>query len=146
MDTFCLIAFIPCILIAIWLLIELRKYVGVSKKLSVVKKRYHKYKDQDDQWGYETEDDYVQSIPPPQTTQRRGYGQDDHDFYDDNNAEYSYNHRSREYPGVRDTSSYDDYYEDDYGRYEEPRNKPRKRRTRKVPAGRPRRAGKGRRY
>jgi hypothetical protein len=62
MSNFCLIAFIPSIILVIWLLIEVRKYVRVNKKFKFAKLAWRK--EQELKSRYHSDDEMVQSIPP----------------------------------------------------------------------------------
>lgn len=63
MSTFCLLAYIPCIILVIWLFIELRKYVIVTKNLRRTKKVWKKVQAQREK--KKSEDQLVETIPPP---------------------------------------------------------------------------------
>ena len=65
MSTFCLIAYIPCIILVIWLLIEFRKFIIVSKRLKNAEKAWDKLIDKRSrQRSKERFIETIQTIPP----------------------------------------------------------------------------------
>ncbi len=141
MSNFCLIAFIPSILLVIWLLIEVRKYVLVNKNYRSAEHAWRK--DQELKSHYYSDNELVQSIPPKPSSRvyARGLGEgydgdetagskEHSDFLDyevddgyrpdygyDYNYEYAPEGRMEVSPGGRRGKRkpvYDDYTADDY--------------------------------
>lgn len=69
MSNFCLIAFIPSIILVIWLFIEIRKYAIVSKNYKSAKISWKKLEKQKS--SYYPEEDMVDSIPSSHSYRRR---------------------------------------------------------------------------
>jgi hypothetical protein len=122
MNNFCLIAFIPCIILAVWLLVELKKYLVVSKKLKSVEKSWNKIQAQKSSNYEDDSDDFVQSIPPPPPKSRSYYGEDIYSTNNHNDStpghDYEDNYYSKEHPRMktkrqrrRQRSTYEDYPE-----------------------------------
>lgn len=63
MSTFCLIAYIPCIILVIWLLIEFRKFIIVSKRLKNAEKAWDKLIDKRSR--QKSKERFIETIPPP---------------------------------------------------------------------------------
>jgi hypothetical protein len=120
MSNFCLLAYIPCIILIIWLLFELRKYINVTKKLKQTEKVYAKVQEQRSK--KKAKKQFVETIPPPKQPDYPS------DYSSDNYppTEEDYDYRTPEPTSRRGTRrrrrqrEYDDS-EYDYDRDYEPR-------------------------
>ena len=116
MEPFCFIAFIPCIFLVVWLLIELRKYLIVRKRFKVVEERYKRAQSRDETIEIRPDEDYVQSIPPSQSTPRSArYSERRSRSYQSNRGYYGNNDQ-------HDEAYYNEYY-NLYGEFEPPRSR-----------------------
>ena len=93
MDSFCLLAYIPSVILIVWLLIELRKFVIVDHKLKQTEITWNRIQKQ----RTKTKDErLIETIPPPPPTEysteysdRRGYDNDrDLEHYENGNVEH----------------------------------------------------------
>jgi hypothetical protein len=95
MSTFCLIAYIPCIILVIWLLIEFRKFIIVSKRLKNAEKAWDKLIDKRSR--QRSKERFIETIPPPpprryseySTLERHPMHEED-DFYPAPSRDYDY--------------------------------------------------------
>jgi hypothetical protein len=136
MDTFCTIAFLPSIILAIALLFQVRKYVITSKRLKHVETRWRMIKDDDSEWGYNQEDEYIESIPPPPPTNRRptrpsrrtrNRYANDYDRYDYENENYDFNYLSSGNTEATRERHLDPYYDNYQPNYEDDDSRPQRR-------------------
>jgi hypothetical protein len=97
MDNFCLLAYIPSIILTIWLLIELRKFIIVRKRLKHTEETWNKVQQQRSK--KKSDEHFIETIPPPPP----------HEYSDD------YSSSSTRRPPAPEYSSTDyeseDYYE-----------------------------------
>ena len=91
MDTFCLLAYIPCIILIIWLLIEIRRFIQVTKKLRQTRVLWQKVQAVRSKKSSAESEHFIETIPLPHT----GYTSD---YYPDYASDYSsdqYSHPAR---------------------------------------------------
>jgi hypothetical protein len=86
MDNFCLLAYIPCIILVVWLFIELRQFMIVSNKLKQTEMIWDRIQNQRNK---EKDKRLIQTIPPPpgHSTEYQDYNTD---YYYDYNDQSSY--------------------------------------------------------
>jgi len=98
MSTFCLLAYIPCIIIAIWLLVEFRKFLIVNKRLKNIEIAWTRVYEQRKKQKSGTQ--FIETIPPPQAPRYPPVPLEEHyshsdELYDDSGA-YSRQRRFRD--------------------------------------------------
>ena len=119
MSTFCLIAFIPCIILVVLLFVELRKFIVVNKKFKIVKRSWERL--QKRKSATRERDGFVESIPPPPPDYHDSHPAPSPVFidYDERDISYSRTRQRRAKPlrtRRRADPEYDSSYYDDHAR------------------------------
>jgi hypothetical protein len=82
MSNFCLLAYIPCIILIIWLLFELRKYIIITKRLRKAKIVWANIQAQREK--RKSDKGFIETIPPPPPSDYSGeYSRDEYPSSDD---------------------------------------------------------------
>jgi len=76
MDTFCLLAYIPCIILIAWLLIEIRRFVLVNKRLRQTQALWNKVQTARAKKSSRGDEHFIETIPLPQAGYTSEYSSD----------------------------------------------------------------------
>ncbi len=110
MSTFCLLAYIPCIIIIVWLIIEIRKFIIVRRRFQHTEYIWNKINEQREK--RRDRDSFVETIPtyPSRPLPDYSYERSD-DYYSTEPEDIDY---SRKYSTKRKPHKYHDFehYED----------------------------------
>ena len=98
MSTFCLIAYIPCIILVVWLLIEFRKFIIVTKRLKNAEKAWDKLVDKRSRQS--SKERFIETIPPPPRRYPEDSSHDQSPIYDGDDL-YPAQSRSYDYDSDR---------------------------------------------